>query len=88
MEKPDPPILPIMAIVVWRDIVQSSDWAEVSDVNPERFSSIGWVLPEKDGVLKQANTQDEEGNLFGVTAYPIGCVEQIIPIPFTYESKS
>jgi hypothetical protein len=77
-----------MAIVVWRDIVQSADWTEPSEIEPERFSSIGWVLPEKDGVLKQANTQDEDGNLFGVTAYPVGCVEQVIQIPFTYESKS
>jgi hypothetical protein len=69
--------------VEWLDTVQSSGWDTAAEVNVMKVYQIGWFLNEptwaEDGVLKLADTL-AEGEYYGITAIPKGCVQKIISL--------
>ena len=69
--------------VEWFDTVQSSGWDTVEEVNIMKVDQIGWFLNEstwtEEGVLKLSDTL-AEGEYYGITAIPKGCIHRIISI--------
>ena len=69
--------------VEWFDNVQSSGWDTAEEVNIMKVDQIGWFLNEstwtEEGVLKLADTL-AEGEYYGITAIPKGCIHRIISI--------
>lgn len=68
---PSPP--PLLE-VKWVDIISDSSWTPPEDVECPEFTTIGWLAYEDEVVLKVADTIDEEGKLWGVTAFPQGVI--------------
>ena len=74
-----------IVLVRWRGIIRSSDWTPASDISCPIFESIGWLVSKDDKEIKIGGTlvvkaDDPEGTPFGITAFPVGCVEEIKPI--------
>ena len=69
--------------VEWFDTVQSSGWDTAEEVNIMKVDQIGWFFNEstwsEEGVLKLADTL-AEGEYYGITAIPKGCIHRIISI--------
>lgn len=68
---------PSLVVVHWLDITATADWTEGEEVEPTPFQTIGWLHTINDSVVKVGNTMDEEQKIYGITCFPIGCVEQI-----------
>ena len=71
-----------LVLVTWRDILQTSDWTPANEVFCHTFQSIGWFVSKADKEIKIWGTlvvkaDDPQGTPFGITAFPIGCVEEI-----------
>ena len=71
-----------LVLVTWRDIVQTADWTPASEVFCHTFKSIGWFISKDDREIKIGGTlvvkaDDPQGTPFGITAFPLGCVEEI-----------
>ena len=71
-----------LVLVTWRDILQTSDWTPVSEVFCHSFQSVGWFISKDEKEIKIGGTlvvkaDDPQGTPFGITAFPIGCVEEI-----------
>ena len=71
-----------LVLVTWRDIVQTADWTPASEVFCHTFQSIGWFISKDDREIKIGGTlvvkgDDPQGTPFGITAFPLGCVEEI-----------
>ena len=70
--------------IVWRDILQTSDWTPHKDVTCPTFCSIGWLISRDGKEIKIGNTlvvssaDDPPGTPYAVTSFPTGCVENII----------
>ena len=70
--------------IVWRDILQTSDWTPAKDVTCPTFCSIGWFVSRDEREIKIGDTlvvssaDDPPGTPYAITAFPIGCVENII----------
>ena len=75
-----------LVIVKWKDILKTSDWTPAKDVTCPTFESVGWLVSKDDKEIKIGGTlvvhaaDDPEGTPFGITAFPLGCVEEIKPI--------
>ena len=72
-----------LVCVEWLDIYASAGWEKEDEIEPQNFWSVGYLIVKDSRVLKIANTKDAEGNYFGITAFPIGCVVSITDIPST-----
>ena len=68
---------PSLVVVHWLDITATADWTEGEEVEPTPFQTVGWLHTINDSVIKIGNTMDEEQKIYGITCFPIGCVEQI-----------
>ncbi len=68
---------PSLVVVHWLDITATADWTEGEEVEPTPFQTVGWLHTINDSVIKVGNTMDEENKIYGITCFPIGCVEQI-----------
>ena len=71
-----------LVLVTWRDILQTSDWTPANEVFCHTFQSIGWFISKDDKEIKIGGTlvvkaDDPQGTPFGITAFPIGCVEEL-----------
>ena len=70
--------------VIWRDILQTSDWTPAKDVTCPTFCSIGWLVSKDEREIKIGNTlvvssaDDTPGTPYAITAFPTGCVEKIV----------
>ena len=80
-----------LVIVKWRDILADDSWTRASEVECPSFYSVGWLVCDTDETLKIASTLDFEDFtdeakgearpiLYGVTAFPKGCVEEVVPL--------
>ena len=63
--------------VVWLDIVCHADWTEAEEVSCPAFKSIGWFISQSEKEVKIGNTKDDTDKIFGVTAFPNGCIVRI-----------
>ena len=71
-----------LVLVTWRDILQSADWTPANEVFCHTFQSIGWFISKDEKEIKIGGTlvvkaDDPQGTPFGITAFPIGCVEEV-----------
>jgi len=76
-----------LVCVEWLDIYASAGWEKEDEIEPQNFWSVGYLIVKDSRVLKIANTKDAEGNYFGITAFPIGCVVSITDIPSTVSAE-
>lgn len=68
---------PALIKVHWDDIVETCDWTEAEDVKLPRFVTIGWLITENERCLKVGHTMNEDGRIYGITAFPKGCIAHI-----------
>ena len=71
-----------LVLVIWRDILQTSDWTPANEVFCHTFQSVGWFISKDEKEIKIGGTlvvkaDDPQGTPFGITAFPIGCVEEL-----------
>ena len=71
-----------LVLVTWRDILQTSDWTPANEVFCHTFQSVGWFISKDEKEIKIGGTlvvkaDDPQGTPFGITAFPIGCVEEL-----------
>ena len=71
---------PKLVKVVWRDIIGTSGWEKAEEVNPPVIQTTGYLIQKNRKVVKVANTQDDKGEWSSITAFPTGCIEEIIDI--------
>ena len=63
-----------LVLVTWLDITAVAGWEPAKDVEPIEVQTIGWIAYEDDKVLKIGNSLGEDGDIYGITALPQGCV--------------
>ena len=72
-----------LVFVKWRDILQTADWTPANEVNCPTLMSVGWLISKDEKEIKIGSTlvvhaaDDPQGTPFSITAFPIGCVEEI-----------
>ena len=72
-----------LVVVTWRDILQTADWTPAGDVTCPTLQSIGWFISRDEKEIKIGSTRvvraadDPQGTPFSITAFPIGCVDEI-----------
>ena len=71
LKKDEPGVHPLIEIT-WVDIIKEPGWDTHEDVELPVFRSVGWLVYEDDSVIKIADTLDEEGNGYGIMAFPKG----------------
>ena len=74
-----------LVLVTWVDILQTADWTPAEDVTIPTMQSVGWFISKDEKEIKIGGTlvvkaDDPQGTPFGITAFPVGCVEEIKPI--------
>ena len=62
--------------------MQTADWTPASEVFCHTFQSVGWFISKDEKEIKIGGTlvvkaDDPQGTPFGITAFPIGCVEEL-----------
>jgi|TARA_B110000438_G_scaffold257314_1_gene265320 hypothetical protein len=58
------------------DTCDSADWSTADAVNVLEVEQIGWLVSEDETQIKVADTR-ADGEYYGVTAIPRGCVVEI-----------
>ena len=72
-----------LVIVTWRDILQTADWTPAGEVTCPTLQSVGWFISRDEKEIKIGSTRvvraadDPQGTPFSITAFPIGCVDEI-----------
>ena len=72
-----------LVIVTWRDILQTADWTPADEVTCPTLQSVGWFISRDEKEIKIGSTRvvraadDPQGTPFSITAFPIGCVDEI-----------
>jgi len=64
-------------IVKWVDITSELIWNDEGKVKPLKFTSIGFLVEENDDYIVLNDTDGEWGQH---TAYPRGCITEIIKL--------
>ena len=74
--------------LVWRDILGTSGWEKVEEVNPPTFKTYGFLVHQDERSVKVEHTFDVKDQVWsGITAFPAGCVEKISPLSGATEIK-
>ena len=74
--------------IVWRDILGTSGWEKIEEVNPPLFKTYGYLVHKDKRCVKVAHTLDVKDNVWsGITAFPAGCVEKVSPLSGAIEVK-
>jgi len=63
-----------LVLVRWVDITAVAGWEPAEEVEPIEVQTIGWVAYQDDKVLKVGNSLGEDGDVYGISAFPQGCV--------------
>jgi hypothetical protein len=72
-----------LVVVTWRDILQTADWTPAEEVSCPTLQSVGWFISRDEKEIKIGSTRvvraadDPQGTPFSITAFPIGCVDEI-----------
>ena len=80
-----------LVVVKWRDVLADDSWTRAKEVECPSFYSVGWLVCDTDDTVKIASTLDFEDFtdeakgearpiLYGITAFPRGCVEEVVPL--------
>ena len=79
---------PKLVEIVWRDILGTSGWEKLEEVNPPLFKTYGFLVHKDKRWVKVAHTLDVKDNVWsGITAFPAGCIEKISPLSGAIEVK-
>ena len=79
---------PKLVEIVWRDILGTSGWEKIEEVNPPTFKTYGFLVHQDKCSIKVAHTLDVKDNVWsGITAFPAGCIEKISPLSGAIEVK-
>mgnify|MGYP000953585965 CR=1 FL=1 len=65
--------------VDWWDTVDSAGWDTKDEVSPKLVKQLGWLVNQDSECVKLADTLSE-GEYYGITAIPSGCVELIVDV--------
>ena len=63
-----------LVLVKWLDITATAGWEPADEVEPTEVQTLGWVAYQDDKVLKVGNSLGEDGEVYGINAFPQGCV--------------
>ena len=63
-----------LVLVKWLDITAVAGWEPASDVEPIEVQTLGWIAYQDDKVIKVGNSLGEDGEVYGISALPQGCV--------------
>ena len=66
--------------VEWVDIVSTAGWEKSEDTKMPVLWSYGYLINHDDDEVRIATTKDEDGEWFGLTVMPAGCVKKITPL--------
>jgi len=66
--------------VEWVDIISTAGWEKSEDTKMPVFWSYGYLINHDDDEVRIATTKDEDGEWFGLTVMPAGCVKKITPL--------
>ena len=72
-----------LVTVRWKDIIQHADWTPSEEVSCPEFVSVGWLAEESEEEIKIGSTLDDKGTPFGITAFPKGCVLEVLRLEDT-----
>ena len=79
---------PKLVEIVWRDILGTSGWEKLEEVNPPLFKTYGFLVHKDKRCIKVAHTFDVKDKAWsGITAFPAGCIEKISPLSGAIEVK-
>ena len=80
---------PKLVEIVWRDILGTSGWEKIEEVNPPTFKTYGFLVHQDEPTVKVAHTLDVKDKVWsGITAFPAGCVEKVSPLSGAIEVKT
>jgi len=63
-----------ITIITWRDTIQDPSWATHEETECPVIETIGWEVFRDEMTIKVGGSKDEEGNISGIIAIPMGCV--------------
>ena len=63
-----------LVLIKWLDITAVADWTPADEVNPLEVQTLGWIAFEDSNVIKVGNSLGEDGEIYGISALPQGCV--------------
>lgn len=71
---------PKLVEVEWVDVLATSGWEKLDEVNPPTFYTYGYLVYKDKYTIKVACTKDEASEWYGTHAFPRGCVKKIRPL--------
>ena len=71
---------PKLVEIEWVDILATSGWEKLDEVNPPTFYTYGYLVYKDKNTIKVACTKDQSGEWFATHAFPRGCVKKIRPL--------
>ena len=72
-----------LVLIDWVDITAVADWTPADEVEPLEVKTLGWLAYQDDRVIKVGNSLGEDGDIFGISAIPQGCVIGITTLSVT-----
>ena len=71
---------PKLVEVEWVDVLATSGWEKLDEVNPPTFYTYGYLVYKDKYTIKVACTKDEANEWYGTHAFPRGCVKKVRPL--------
>jgi len=69
-----------LVYVKWRDITATAGWEPADEVDPITVLSVGWLYSDDGETVKVGSTLGEDGEPYGITALPKGCILEITDV--------
>ena len=69
-----------LVFVRWLDICATAGWEPADEVEPIEVLSVGWLFSSDGVTVKVGSTLGDDGDPYGITAIPQGCVVSIIDV--------
>jgi hypothetical protein len=63
-----------LLLIDWLDITATAGWEPAGEVEPTQVQTLGWLAFEDSKVIKVGNSLGEDGEIYGISAIPQGCV--------------
>ena len=63
-----------LVLIDWVDITATAGWEPACEVEPTAVQTLGWLASEDSKVIKVGNSLGEDGEIYGISAIPQGCV--------------
>ena len=69
-----------LVYVKWRDILACAGWEPAEEVDTIEVVSVGWLHSDDGETVKIGSTLGEDGEPYGNTAFPKGCIVSITDV--------